>query len=251
MQQVRGAKYSTWRGSAMPSRPISPISYRLNKLTAAINVLPAANGYRPVKSLAAVSLPLSASFKGGAAFISTDGTAYLLAGTSNGLERFSGGGWSALLTAMSVADRWRFTQFGNFIVAVNGVDTKQVDLTSGAASDLAAAPYGNGVAVVGDFVVITQANGNRLLVQSSAFNDHTAWTAGVDQSGFQPMLTGGEIKGIAWGEYGVILQRFRLVRMERTGDDKAPFSFAEITPNFGCASSGRHRAGGAHGVFPV
>ncbi|MGJ3630106.1 hypothetical protein AB5I41_30910 [Sphingomonas sp. MMS24-JH45] len=38
-----------------------------NNLTAAINVLPAANGYRPVKSLAAVSLPLSASFKGGAA----------------------------------------------------------------------------------------------------------------------------------------------------------------------------------------
>ncbi|MGJ3625959.1 hypothetical protein AB5I41_01480 [Sphingomonas sp. MMS24-JH45] len=160
--------------------------------------------------------------QGRAAFISTDGTAYLLAGTSNGLERFSGGGWSALLTAMSVADRWRFTQFGNFIVAVNGVDTKQVDLTSGAASDLAAAPYGNGVAVVGDFVVITQANGNRLLVQWSAFNDHTAWTAGVDQSGFQPMLTGGEIKGIAGGEYGVILQRFRLVRMERQATTRLP-----------------------------
>lgn len=209
-----------------------------NNLTAATNVLPAANGYRPVKSLAAISSPLSATFKGGAAFISTDGTAYLLAGTANGLQRFSGGGWTTLLTAMTVTDRWRFTQFGNFVVAVNGVDTKQVDLTSGTASDLAAAPYGNGTAVVGDFVVITQANGNRLMVQWSAFNDHTAWTAGVNQSGFQPMLTGGEVKGIAGGEYGVILQRFRLVRMERTGDATAPFSFAEITPNFGCASSG-------------
>lgn len=208
-----------------------------NVLTAATNVFPAADGYRPVKSLAAISEPLAASFKGGAAFISTDGTAYLLAGTANGLERYSAGSWSVLLAAMSVSDRWRFAQFGNYVVAVNGVDTKQVDLSGGTASDLTDAPTGNGVAVVGDFVVITQADGDKLLVQWSAFNDHTAWTAGVDQSGFQPMLTGGEVKGIAGGEYGVILQRFRLVRMERTGDPKAPFNFAEITPNFGCAAA--------------
>lgn len=206
-------------------------------LTAATNVLPAANGYRPVKSVAAISEPLSATFKGGGAFISTGGSAYLIAGTANGLERYSAGSWSTLLTALSITGRWRFAQFGDFIVAVNGVDTKQVDLNSGAASDLTDAPSGNGVAVVGDFVVITQAGGNRLLVSWSAFNDHTKWTAGVDQSGFQPMLTGGEVKGIAGGEYGVILQRFRLVRMERTGDAKAPFNFAEITPNFGCAAS--------------
>lgn len=207
-------------------------------LTRAVNVLPAADGYRPVKSLTSISDPLQATFRGGAAFISTDGTAYLLAGTANGLERFSGGDWSTLLTAMSIPTRWRFTQFGDFVVAVNGVATQQVDLNAGTASAIPDAPSGNGVAVVGDYVVITQADGDKLLVQWSGFNDHTKWTAGVDQSGFQPMLTGGELKGIAGGEYGVILQRFRLVRMERTGDDKSPFSFSEITPNFGCASSG-------------
>lgn len=211
---------------------------RENVLTAAVNVLPAANGYRPVRSVAAISDPLSATFKGGAAFISGAGAAYLLAGTANGLERYAAGTWSTLLAAMSVTDRWRFTQFGDFVIAVNGVQTTQVDLDSGAATYIADAPTGNGVAVVGDFVVITQSDGNRLLVSWSAFNDHTKWTPGVDQSGFQPMLTGGELKGIAGGEYGVILQRFRLVRMERTGDAKAPFNFAEITPNFGCASSG-------------
>ncbi|MBO9624167.1 MAG: hypothetical protein J7500_15775 [Sphingomonas sp.] len=209
-----------------------------NVLTRATNVFPAVDGYRPVKSLAAISDPLPASFRGGGAFISSDGSAYLLAGTANGLARYTAGEWDDLIVGMSVADRWRFAQFGNYVVAVNGVDTKQVDLTAGSASDLSAAPTGNGVAVVGDFVVITQAGGDKLLVQWSAFNDHTAWTPAVDQAGFQPMLTGGEVKGIAGGEYGVILQRFRLVRMERTGDDKAPFSFAEITPNFGCASAG-------------
>lgn len=209
-----------------------------NVLTQAINVFPAADGYRPVKSFASISDPLSATFKGGAAFISSTGQAFLLAGTANGLERFSGGSWSTLLTAMSVTDRWRFAQFGDYVIAVNNLDTKQVDLTTGAASDLTNAPPGNGVAVVGDFVVITQADNNRLKVSWSAFNNHTAWTPAVDQSGFQPMLTGGEVKGIAGGEYGVILQRFRLVRMERTGDAKAPFSFPEITTNVGCASSG-------------
>lgn len=218
--------------------PYLPDQLPRGVLTTANNVLPAADGYRPVKSLVSASDALSATFKGGGAFISTDGSAYLLVGTANGLERFTAGAWSTLLAAMSVADRWRFAQFGNYVVAVNGVDTKQVDLAAGTASDLAAAPSGNGVAVVGDFVVITQAGGDKLLVQWSAFNDHTAWTPAVDQSGFQPMLTGGELKGIAGGEYGVILQRFRLVRMERTGDASAPFNFAEITPNFGCASAG-------------
>jgi hypothetical protein len=209
-----------------------------NVLVEAKNVLPAADGYRPVKSLAAISEALPAAFKGGGAFVSTSGDVFLLAGTANGLERYAAGSWTSLLAALSISDRWRFAQFGDYVVCVNGVDTKQVDLAAGTASDLAAAPYGNGVAVVGDFVVITQADGNKLLVKWSAFNDHTAWTPAVDQSGFQPMLTGGEVMGIAGGEYGVILQRFRLVRMERTGDASAPFQFPEITNNVGCASSG-------------
>lgn len=50
------------------------------------------------------------------------------------------------------------------------------------------------------------------------------------------MLTGGEVMGLAGGEYGVILQRERLVRMSRTGDDAAPFQYDEIAPNVGCAA---------------
>jgi len=205
-------------------------------LTAAVNVLPAANGYRPVKSLITISDALPAAFAGGGSFIASDGAAYLIAGTANGLSRFSAGTWATLLAAMSIPGRWRFSQFGDFVVAVNGVDTKQVNLTTGAASDIADAPYGTSVAVVGPHVVIGQANGNRLLVQWSAFNSHTAWTAGVDQSGFQPMLEGGEVMGLAGGEYGIVLQRFALQRMSLSGDATAPFTFQQITNNVGCAS---------------
>lgn len=207
-------------------------------LVTASNVLPTEEGYRPVKSFSPIGDPVSDVFNGGGSFISTSGSAYLIAGTKSTLERYTAGSWTVSASSLTVPDRWRFTQFGDYVVAVNGGQTQQIDLNSGAVSDLTDAPTGNAVAVVGDFVVITQADGNILMVQWSAFNDHTAWTPAVDQSGFQPMLTGGEVKGIAGGEYGVILQRFRLVRMELSGDNTAPFTFSEITPNFGCASSG-------------
>lgn len=207
-------------------------------VTLAENVVRAADGYRPVGAFLSNSSALPDTFLGGGAFISTGGTAYLLAGTSSTLSRYSSGNWVSLLTGLSVAERWRFAPFGNYVIAVNGGATKVVDLDAGTAGNLADAPTGTSIAIVGDYVVIGQADDNILLVQWSAFNDHTGWTAGVDQSGFQPMLTGGEVMGLAGGEFGVIFQRERLVRMSRTGDAAAPFAFDEITPNVGCASKG-------------
>ena len=207
-------------------------------VTIAENVYRAADGYRPVGSFLSNSDALPATFNGGGAFISTAGTSYLLAGTTTTLSRYSAGGWVSLLSGLTVSQRWNFAQFGNYVVAVNGGATREVDLNAGTASSLSGAPTGTSIAIVGDYVVIGQADGDILLVQWSAFNDHTGWTPGTDQSGFQPMLTGGEIMGLAGGEFGVILQRQRLVRMSRTGDASAPFQFDEITPNVGCAAKG-------------
>ena len=207
-------------------------------VTLAENVYRAADGYRPVGSFLTNSTALPAPFNGGSAFISTAGTSYLLAGTTTTLSRYSAGGWVSMLTGLTVAQRWNYSQFGDYVVAVNGGTTKAVDLNAGTAGDLAGAPSGTCIAIVGDYVVIGQAGADILLVKWSAFNDHTGWTPGVNQSGFQPMLTGGEIMGLAGGEFGVILQRQRLVRMSRTGTASAPFQFDEITPNVGCASKG-------------
>jgi len=209
-----------------------------NALTIAQNVLPAADGYRAVKSYAAITAALPAAFMGGASFIASDGSAYMLVGTASSLEKLAAGAWTDLLTGLTVPHRWQFAQFGDNVVTVNGGVTEVVDLIAGTAAALAGAPSGLDVMVVGDHVIILGAAGNNALVKWSAFNDHTGWTPGINQSGFQPMLTGGEIKGGAGGEYGIILQRFRLVRMESTGDATAPFQFTEITNNYGCASSG-------------
>lgn len=212
----------------------SPIS---GALTRAENVYAAADGYRPVGSVAALSNALPDDFAGGVSVISTTGTSTLLVGTKSQLVRFSDGSWPALASGLTVG-RWHFAQFGDQVVAVNGVQTRVVDLALGTSAVLAGAPAGTSIAVVGDFVVIGEASGDLLKVQWSAFNDHSGWTPGVNQSGYQPMLTGGEVMGLAGGEIGIILQRQRIVRMERTGDADDAFNFAEVTPNIGCASKG-------------
>jgi hypothetical protein len=205
-------------------------------LLRAENLYAAVDGYRPVPDFLGLSSALPAAFMGGASVIATDGTAYLLAGTAEGLYRLDAGDWTALVDELSISDRWRFAQFGNYALAVNGSATRVVDLSAGTDSALTGAPTGTSIAVIGDYVVIGGAGGNILKVQWSAFNDHTGWTDGTDQAGSQPMLAGGAVMGIAGGEYGVILQRNRIVRMSRTGDNLAPFQFDEITAEFGCAS---------------
>lgn len=202
----------------------------------ATNVYAAADGYRPVGALMDISDALDEPFLGGASVKATDGTAYLLAGTSTDLYRFTAGSWTSLVSSLTVSDRWQFQQFGDYVVCVNGSVTRVVDLSAGTDSVLTDAPTGTCVALVGDFVIIGQADGDQQMIEWSAFNDHTGWTAGTDQSGFQPMLSGGEIMGIAGGEYGLIFQRNRIMRMDLTGDPSGPFQFSEITPNFGCAS---------------
>ena len=209
-----------------------------DKLVTAKNVLPAPNGYRAVMEFSAVSEALPAAFLGGYSAISTDDTAYLFAGTATTLSRLVGGSWTSLLSGLTVTARWRFAQFGDVVIAVNEGATQEIDLIAGTASALSGAPTASDVDVVGPHVVYTQANGDILMVRWSAFEDHTGNTLALNQAGEQPMLTGGEIMGIAGGEFGVILQRQRLVRMSLTADPDLPFQFDEITPNFGCAAKG-------------
>lgn len=207
-------------------------------LLTAKNVYAAQDGYRSVRDVEELTDALAASFQGGASAIGSDGSAYLLAGTATGLYDLStvAGSWTALLTGLSITGRWRFAQFGDFSVAVTGSTTYEVDLLAGTASALAGAPSGTSVAVIGDHVVIGQAGANILKVQWSAFRDHTGWTDAVDQAGSQVMQTGGKVQFIAGGEYGIVLQRERIMRMTRTGDSLAPFQFDEISSNFGCAA---------------
>ena len=160
-------------------------------LTTCKNLLPARDGYRAVGGFQSISDALPDSFLGGASFISTGGTAYLLAGTASTLSRLSSGSWVDLLTGLTISGRWKFVQFGDYVVCLNGSTTQEVDLNAGTAGALAGAPTAIDGWVVGDFLTVAQPNGDISRVRWSAFNNHQAWTLGVDQAGDQPMLVGG------------------------------------------------------------
>lgn len=213
------------------------------------NALPSADGrYRPMQDIQEFSDALAASFNGGFSAISSTGTGYLLAGTSTNLYRLSGSSWTSLVGSLTVNDRWRFVQFGDYVVAVNGAATREIDLSAGTDSAIADAPTGTSVWVVGDYVCIGQADGANATVATSAFRDHTGWTAGTNQSTTLPFQKGGAIQGGVGGEYGIILQRQRIVRQTRTGDPAAPFQYDEITDNFGC-SNGNTIAHAGRSIF--
>jgi hypothetical protein len=207
-------------------------------LSEANNVYPKTDGYGPISDFQSFTSALGSDFRGGGSFIAKDGTSTLLVGTSTGLEKYSAGSWTNLVTSMTVTGQWRFGQFGNYVICVNGVSTKVVDLVAGTASTLAGAPTGTSIAIVGDYVVIGQDSSDLLGITTSAEGSHTDWNVVTSTATYQPMLAGGEVMGQASGEIGVILQRQRLVRQTRTGDPAAPFQYDEIATNVGCASKG-------------
>ena len=208
-------------------------------LLRAKNVFAAMDGYRSVGDVQPVSDSLAAPFQGGASAIASDGDAYLLAGTGSGLYQLStvSGAWTTLSSGLSVSGRWKFAQFGNYTIAVNGTATREIDLNAATASALSGAPTATSIAVVGgDYLVVGQPDNNILGVKWAAFKDHTSWTDGVDQAGSTTMQTGGAVQAVVGGDYGIILQRERITRMTRTGSSDAPFQFDEISANFGCAA---------------
>lgn len=205
-------------------------------MTTVRNVYAQANGYGPVKSFSPITPALPERFAGGAAYVGSDGTAALLAGTANKLLRYSGSSWDVLLTALSV-DRWRFTQFGDLVIAVNGGVPRKFNLLTGTASTLGGSPpAGTLVATVRDFIVMAGDPADVLDVRWSGFNNAEQWD-GTNQSNNQPMLDGGRVMGLAGGEYGIILQQNAIKRMSYVG---APivFQIDEIARDVGCMAEG-------------
>lgn len=200
------------------------------------NALPIANGYAPFKSYGAITPSLASAFLGGGAFVGSDGTAALLAGTATDLYRYSGTAWSSVLGTLT-AGRWYFDQFGDNIIGANGDDLIGFDMTGGTASAIGTAPKAADVATVRDFVVILEPDGDELMVQWSGFNDSTEWTPGVNQSDFQPLLSGGKGMKVVGGETGLVFQSNAIKRMTYA-NDTIVFQFDEISSEIGCMARG-------------
>ena len=138
----------------------------------------------------------------------------------------------------SVDQRWKFTQFGNVLIAANGTARLQgFNVNSSTLfADLAAdAPTARYVTVVRDFVVsgnIQTDNPNR--VQWSALGDESSWTTSpTTQADFQDIPDGGTVVGITGGEFGLVFMDRAIHRMSYVGSPLV-FQFDNISRNLGC-----------------
>lgn len=136
--------------------------------------------------------------------------------------------------------RWRFTQFGNVLIAANGGNRLQgYNLNSSSTfQDLAAdAPQSRYVTVVRDFVVSAYVNSSTVYpyrVQWSALGDESSWAnSATTQADFQDIPDGGSIVGITGGEYGLVFMDRSIHRMSYIGSPLV-FQFDNISRNLGC-----------------
>ena len=208
-------------------------------LTVADGVYPMEDGYRPAGQFSALYDALAAKAKGAASFTSPSGGNYIIAGTQTALYQAYGSGWTGIGSGYNIQDdgRWRFAQFGGLAIATNGADVMQkIDLASGTVSELSGTPPKfETLAVVKDFLVGGVRNGNAMHIGWSGINDAEWWTTGQRQCDRQVLPTGGRVNGILSGEYGIILQRDRICRMDYVGGNVI-FEINEVSSNIGCVT---------------
>jgi hypothetical protein len=136
--------------------------------------------------------------------------------------------------------RWRFTQFGNVLIAANGGNRLQGFNVNSASnfSDLAAdAPQSRYVTVVRDFVVSGFVNDSAVRanrVQWSALGDESSWAnSATTQADFQDIPDGGAVVGLTGGEFGLVFMDRSIHRMSYIGSPLV-FQFDNISRNQGC-----------------
>jgi hypothetical protein len=102
----------------------------------------------------------------------------------------------------------------------------------------AAAPTAKFVTVVRDFVVAANDGTDTSKVYWSDINDETDWTpSAASQSDTQIIPDGGDITGLAGGEYGLVFLERAIYRMSYTGSPFF-FQFDAISRSLGCISNG-------------
>ena len=214
-----------------------------NGLRRAENVYPKLVGYGAIPIAVDYSAAASENLNNVVAGKTTAGATTVFAGGSTKLFKLD----SADLSLDNVSksgnyttptdQRFKFTQFGNVIVAANGQAKLQgYNLNSSSLfADLAAdAPTARYVTVVRDFVVSGYQSSYPNRVQWSALGDESSWTtSATTQADFQDIPDGGSVVGVTGGEFGLIFMDRAIHRMSYIGSPLV-FQFDNISRNLGC-----------------
>lgn len=212
-------------------------------VTDAKNCYPVANGYSSFSSEAdysdAAAQTLLITFAG-----KFGGVTALFAAGATQIYKFdsSDASLDALTTSgYTAVEGWDVTQFGSKMILANGQDKLQsyeINVSTYVTDLAAAAPTAKYVTVVRDFVVAANDGSDTNKVYWSDINDETDWTpSAASQSDFQILPDGGDITGLAGGEYGLIFLERAIYRMSYTGSPFF-FQFDAISRSLGCISNG-------------
>ena len=208
---------------------------------AATNVIPhplggGGIGYEPFPDVTVYSSALTARCQGAISVQNPDGVVSSFAGDATKLYIAADASWTNATGATTLAcpadGQWRFAQFGETVIAVDGEAVPQkFALGSTTFAVLGGSPpVGEDVAVVRDFVVMST---GRVLTWS-AINNCEGWTAGTNQSDTQTLAGDGTIiQRVIGGEFGSVLCRGVVYRMDYVG---APviFQITRIEDARGC-----------------
>lgn len=209
------------------------------------NVLPRKDGYGPIPSPSVYSDALSAACRGFFRARNADGSITIFAATSTKLWKLNNTDFSwtdvskgsSTYTAIPSTDQWQFSQFNNFVIAVQINTVPQVfDLTSSTNfDDLAGSPpQARYVAVVNRFLVLSGLGTTQpYRIQWSGLDATTTWTSGVNQSDFQDLPDGGIVRGVAGGETGIIMQDSAIRRMTFAPGSPVVFQIERIAQDKG------------------
>jgi len=214
------------------------------------NVVPDVAGYRPLPSLVAASTgAMDARVQGAMLARGQGGAIANFAGTAGKLYRWDSGGvtWSDASRLAggpygTAADGgWSFAQFGDLVIAVNGIDAPQkfaIGSDGNFAALAGAPPVARFVSTVRDFVVMGRPSGLAQRVHWSGINNAETWTPSqATQADFQDLPDGGYVMGVVGGEYGLVFQERAIKRMTYVGVP-AIFQFDEIARGTGTPAEG-------------
>jgi hypothetical protein len=133
--------------------------------------------------------------------------------------------------AVPAAGQWQFAQLGSVVVAVNGADSNQA-YTLGSSTDFAdlagSPPVAAYITVVNEFIVLAGLLSNPFRIAWSARSSAVGWTAGTDESDVQDFTDGGIVKGVAGGEFGIVLQDNAIRNMIYQPGSAVIFSFDRV-----------------------
>lgn len=136
--------------------------------------------------------------------------------TWNDVTRTSGGAY-----ATGTDGGWEFEQFGDLVVAVNGIDAPQkfaISTSSNFEALGGSPPVARFVKAVRDFLVLGRISTATNRVQWSGINNAETWTtSAATQADLQDLPDGGQVMGLVGGEYGVIFQERAIRRMTYVG----------------------------------